>query len=74
MYAIQQHSVGPVKDSMSQDSLKDLLRCMHFSDDWDNDRGFDWDSFYADEKEDLKPGTAEHWKTFSQIEDAYNAR
>ena len=60
---------------MSQDALKGLiLWCMYFSDNWDEDREDNWDSFYTDKYECLKAGTAEHWKKFAQLEVVYNAR
>ena len=41
MYSTTEYfdAVGPVKKSMPQVALKDLVCYMYFSDDWDNDRG-----------------------------------
>ena len=47
---------------------------MYFSDNWDEDREDNWDSFYTDKYECLKAGTAEHWKKFGRLEDAYTPR
>ena len=76
MYSTTEYfdTVGPVKESMPQDGLQDLIRCMYFADDWNDDREDGWDTFYMDKKEGLKAGTAQHWMKFSIREDAYNAR
>ena len=58
---------------MPQEVLKDLIRCMHFADDWDDERDV-WESFYMNKKEVPKDGTAQHWKKHAQLKDAYNAR
>ena len=75
MYSTTEYfdSVGPVKESMSQDASKDLIRCIHFTDDWDDERGL-WESFYMDKKEVLKDCTAQHRKKHAQLEGAYNKR
>ena len=41
MYSTTEYfdAASPVKESMPQDTLKDLVWCMHFSDDWDDERG-----------------------------------
>ena len=73
MYSTTEYfdAVGPVKESMPQDAYKDLLRCMHFSDDWEEDEdGDDWDTLYADTKSAPDPGTAIHRRKFAQLEDA----
>ena len=55
--------IGLVKESFSQDVLKDPILCMHFSgDDKDDSR---WDSFHMT-KEALKSGTVQHQKTWKE--------
>ena len=56
---------------MPQGTLKGLIWCMYFADDWD-DTG--WDAFLHSTKEAPKTGTAQHRKKYAQLEDAYNAR
>ena len=38
MYSTAEYfdAVGPMKESVPQDELKDPICCMHFSDDWDD--------------------------------------
>ena len=43
---------GPIKERLLQDAFKDLSRCMHFADDWDDDNE-QWEEVYADEKEEV---------------------
>ena len=71
MICIQQHNALMQLASMSQGALKDLIRCIHFDDDWD-DTG--WDAFLHSTKEAPKTRTAQHRKKYAQLEDAYNAR
>ena len=58
---------------MLQGALKNLIWCMPFADDWDDEKG-KWDSFYIDKKDGPKDSTAQHWKKYAQLEDAYNTR
>ena len=58
---------GPVKESMPQGALKDLIWGMHFSDDWD-DTGLD--EFLHSTKKAPKDGIAQHQKKRAQLEDA----
>ena len=58
-----------MKESIPQGALSDLIWCMYFSDDWDDERG-KWDSFYVKKKEGPKDGIAQHQK-HGQLEDAY---
>ena len=48
MYSTKEYfdAVGLVKESMPQDSFKDLRWCMHFSDDWDDEMEDWWDAYY----------------------------
>ena len=64
---------GPIKESMPQDALKDLLRCMHFADDWE-ESDKEWAVTYADERAAPAEGTAKHRRKFAKIEDAFNRR
>ena len=51
MYSTTEYfdAVGPVKESMPLDAYTDLIRCMYFSDDWDEDQEGDdnWDTVYT---------------------------
>ena len=71
MYSTTEYfdAVGSVKESVPQDASKDLIRCMHFSDDWDDTK---LDSSLHSTKEGLKDGTARHRKKHAKLEDAYN--
>ena len=68
-------SIGAVKDSMPQDAYKDIYRCMHFSDDWEEEEeNVAWDSVYDDPKYAPSPDAAKHRKKFEHIEDGFNSR
>ena len=41
------NAVGAVKDSMPKAAYQDMYRCMHFSDDWEEEDGEEWDDMYA---------------------------
>ena len=64
---------GPIKESMPQDNFKDLRRCLHFANDWeeDDDR---WNKVYEHEKEAAPENTANHSRKFGVLEDGYNRR
>jgi len=66
-------AVEPVKASMCQDAWKDMARCMHFADDWDDDDG-SWNDIYPAAKCAPPPNTAHHRKKHGMLEDAYNER
>ena len=55
-------AVGPVKESKSQHLFKDLIQCMYFSDDWDDEAEDRWDEYHTKDKEGLKARTAQHRK------------
>ena len=67
-------AVPPVKESMTQDAYKDIYRCMHFSDDWDEEEDIAWDDVYADNKYEPSPDAAKHRKKFDHIEEGFNKR
>ena len=67
-------AIGPVKNCMPQDAFRDLLRCLHFADDWELAEDGGWDTIYSDVKVEPEDGTAKHRKEFSIIGDAYNRR
>ena len=67
-------AVPPLKDSMPQDAFKDIHRCMHFSDDWDDDGDCEWDEVYSDERFNASPNVEHHRRKFEHIEDAFNKR
>ena len=63
----------PVKQSVTLDCFKDLIRCLHFSDDWDDDDE-QWDTLYTDPKQEPGEDTAAHRRKFSILEDGCNRR
>ena len=68
-------AIGPVKESMPKDAYLDIYRCMHFSDDWDEeDEIVDWDAVYPDRKIPPSPEAAKHRRKFEHIEDGFNQR
>ena len=54
--------------------MRDLTRCLHFSDDWEEEDAEEWEEKYGDGKEEATDTTARHRKKFSMVEDAYNRR
>ncbi len=67
-------AVEPIKLSMPQDAWKDMARCMHFADDWeDDDDQWNADNYPA-EKCAPSPNTAKHRKKHGMLEDAHNKR
>ena len=56
---------------MPQDALKDLMRCLHYVIDWEDE---DWDEVYDDIKQEAGDETARHRRKLSIVEDAYNRR
>ena len=59
---------------MTLDAIKDLTRCLHFADDWEDEEDEEWEQKYNDSKEEAADTTARHQKKFSMVEDAYNRR
>ncbi len=64
---------------MPKDAYQDMDRCMHFSDDWEED----WDveegtdeseKFYGDKKFTPPPDVERHRQKFEHIEDGFNRR
>ena len=47
------------------DCFKDIVRCLLFSDDWEDDVNDKWDTKHSDAKVEPKENTATHWKKFS---------
>ena len=59
---------APIKESMTKDAFKDLCRCMHFADDWEeDDEG--WDEKYDDARESIAEGTANYQRKFGVLDD-----
>lgn len=67
-------AVEPIKVSMPQDAWKDLARCMHFADDWEEDDDRWTADNYPAEKCAPSSDTAQHRKKHGILEDAYNKR
>ena len=66
-------AVEPVKSCMPLDAMRELTRCLHYTDDWEDEDG-EWQTLYTDPKVEAQDGTAQHRKKFSMVEDAYNRR
>ncbi|KAL7527926.1 hypothetical protein ACHAXR_002197 [Thalassiosira sp. AJA248-18] len=68
-------AVGAVKESMPKDAYTDMYRCMHFSDDWDEEDGdIPWENVYADVKYEPSPDVERHRQKYEHIEDGFNQR
>ena len=66
-------SNGPIKEAMKKDAFKDLCRCIHFADDWEEqDEG--WYEKYDNAKESIAQGTANHQRKFGMLNDGYNCQ
>ena len=65
--------IGTVKESMPKDAFRDLYRCLHFTDDWDEEDGVEWNDIYLDENHTF-PELAWHLRKFGDVEDAFNNR
>ena len=62
---------GPIKESMTQDAFKDLRRCLHFADDWEEDDER-CNEVYEHEKEAAPDNKANHCQNSGVLEDGYN--
>ena len=67
-------AVEVIKNCMPQDAMKELTRCLHFADDWEQGDDEEWDTIYSDVKVQADENTASHRKNFSLLEDMYNKR
>jgi hypothetical protein len=57
---------------MSRDAFTDIYRCLHFADDFDDDK--EWSDIFFDKKH-VSPGVmANHRRKFGEVEDAINRR
>ena len=43
------NSIGTVKEIITKDAFQYLYRCLHFTEDWDDEEGVEWDDIYLDE-------------------------
>ena len=61
---------------MPKDVYIDMYRCMHFSDDWDEDADGDipWEDVYNDVKYGSSPDVERHRRKYEHIEDGFNQR
>ena len=62
-----------IKENTPQDVFKDLRRCLHFADYWEEDDEI-WNKVYEHEKEAAPENTANHRRKFGVLEDGYNRR
>ena len=56
---------------MPKDAFQDLYHCLHFTDDWDEEEGVEWDDIYLDEKH-TSLELARHSHKLRDVEDAFN--
>ena len=66
-------AVSSIKEAMPQDAFKDLCRCMHFADNWE-EVDEQWSEKYHHVKEEPSEETAKHQRKFGILEDGYNKR
>ena len=52
------------------DSYEDMTRCLHFVDNWKDDKGY-WDAYCRDAKFDGSPDSAKHLKKHGDVKDAF---
>ena len=64
--------IGVCTECMPKAAMRDMNRCMHFTDDWKEDDEDDWDAIYDDPKCE-SPDTSRHRIKCCLIEDAFNA-
>ena len=72
-------AVGSVKEIMPKDAYQDMYWCMHFSDDWEEDRDVEEgtderDQFYGNKKFTPSLDVERHCQKFEPIEDGFNCR
>ena len=53
-------AIGPLKECMPRDAFRDMYRCMHFNDDFDEESPDEWSDVYFDKKHS-SPATARHF-------------
>jgi hypothetical protein len=67
-------AVRTAKESTPCDAFYDLIRYMHFVDDWEDEKGDEWGNTYGDVKIDTPADVAHHCCKFAIVEDAFKAR
>ncbi len=69
-------AIGTCMECMPKNAFKDIYKCLHFDDDWDEDNDWDgdnkWGDVYADSNKCIPEGTAKHRQKFSMFEDGFN--
>ena len=53
-------AVGAVKESMPKDAFRDMYRCLHFCDDWEDNDGVNWEDKHLDDKYEKSPDSAKY--------------
>jgi len=53
-------SVGTAKESMPRTAYQEIARCLHFTDDWEEDEHVNWNDIYVDDKFVPSDNTAHH--------------
>ena len=66
-------AVGTVKEGMPKNEFRDLYRCLHFTDDWYEEEGVEWDDIYLDENY-TSPDLEQHRRKFGDVKDAFNKK
>ena len=64
-------AVETAKESMPQGAFSDMQRCMHFADDWEDDKEV-WDDYFTDVMIESPLDVAHHCCKFAIVEDAFN--
>jgi hypothetical protein len=70
--------VAAAAESMPKNAYQDMYRCMHFSNDWEEDEDGNgetyWEERYDDPKFEPSPDVERHRRKFEHIEDGFNRR
>ena len=67
-------AVSVAKETMTQGAYKDMHRCMHFTNNWEECDGIEWSDKYLNKKVVAPDGVAHHRQKFCILKDAFNKR
>ena len=65
------NAVVLLKECMPHDAFTNMYWCLHFADDFDNDK--EWSDIFFDKKH-VSPEMASHQRKFGEVKDAINRR
>ena len=57
-------AIEPVKSCMPLDAMKDLTRCLHYTNDWDLEEDNQWETLYTNPKIEAHNETRDHREKF----------